>query len=145
MKISVCEGEQRLQYHLLGQGAIGVSCGRRAVEGEQQTSSDHQPVGEDVRGLVEGLGNAADVVVQQPAVELRAGGGAKRVNAQKRCVVLPAAASHHDLQRAVVEAGASLRAVRHHRQLVHLVLKTAVKTARPKLTFELYRKRLDSP
>lgn len=124
---------------------MSVSRRGRTVEGEQQTSSDRQPIREDVRGLVEGLGNAADVVVQQPAVELRAGGGVKRVDAQKRCVVLPAGASHHDLQRTVVEAAASLRAIRHHRQLVHLVLKTAVKTSRPKLTFELQRKRLDSP
>lgn len=70
VQISVSEREQRLQHHLLGQRAVCVSRACRTVEGEQEASSDHQPLGEDPRGLVQRFSDAADVIVQQPAVEL---------------------------------------------------------------------------
>lgn len=75
VQISVSECEQRLQHHLLGQRAVCVSRACWTVEGEQEASSDHQPLGEDPRGLVQGFTDAADVIVQQPAVELKGGGG----------------------------------------------------------------------
>lgn len=70
VQISVSEREQRLQHHLLGQRAVCVSRACRTVEGEHEASSDHQPLGEDPRGLVQRFSNATDVIVQQPAVEL---------------------------------------------------------------------------
>lgn len=73
VQISICEGEQRLQYHLLSQGAISVRRRGRAVQGEQQTPSDYKALWEDVGNLVEGLANAAVVIVEQPAVKLREG------------------------------------------------------------------------
>lgn len=75
VRLSVSERQERLQYHLLGQGAVHLSCAGRAVEGEQQASSHHQSLGEDVGALVERLADAADIVVQEPAVELREEGG----------------------------------------------------------------------
>lgn len=70
VQISISERQQRLQYYFLRQGAVCVSRAGRAVQGEQEAASDHQPFWEDVRCLVERLGNAANIIVQQPAVEL---------------------------------------------------------------------------
>ncbi len=78
MQISISECQQRLQYHLLRQRAVCVSSTRRAVEGEQQASANHQALWEDVGGLVERLTNAADVIVQKSAVELRGRGAESR-------------------------------------------------------------------
>lgn len=73
LQISICECKQWLQYHLLGQGAISICCRGWVVKEEQQSSSDHQSFWEDIRSLVEGLSNATDIIIQQPAVELRTG------------------------------------------------------------------------
>lgn len=48
-----------------------VGGGARAFEGEQEASADDQPLRVDVGRLVEGLADAAVVVMQQPAMELR--------------------------------------------------------------------------
>lgn len=45
----------------------------RGVQGEQQAAAYNQTLWEDVGSLVEGFSHAADVVVQQPAVELLLG------------------------------------------------------------------------
>lgn len=79
VQISISKRQQRLQYHLLGEGTVRISRAWRTVEGEQEAASDHQPLWEDLGGLVERFGDAADVIVQQSAVELRERkGGVKR-------------------------------------------------------------------
>lgn len=45
--------------------------------------------------------------------------------------------SHHNLQGTIIDAAASLRAIRHHCQLVHVILKRVVMNLQPKLTFML--------
>lgn len=71
VQLSISECQQGLEHDLLGEGPVTVSCSGRMVKGKQEAAADYKPLWEDVRGLIERLTNAAGVIVQQPAVQLR--------------------------------------------------------------------------
>lgn len=111
-----------------------VGSSLRGIEGEQEAAADHQPVWEDARDLVESFTNTTEIIVEQPAVELRVRRLDKETLIRTPCVRLDGVnvlmvmgydfMPHHDLQRTILDAASTLRTIRYHSELVHIILKT---------------------
>lgn len=111
-----------------------VGSSLRGIEGEEEAAADHQPVWEDARDLVERFTNTTEIIVEQPAVELRVRRLDRETLIRTPCVRLDGVnmlmvmsydfMPHHDLQWTILDAASTLRAIRYHSELVHIILKT---------------------